>query len=233
MFHIPSLPERLHGIAVALGAFIGAYVRRLATPPQPVWIGDRVFIARPEPEPLPRLADELWALFLRRLNRAVHRFHALHRAWSDGTLAPPRPRAARPDSARPESTRPDSAIPDSAIPASAPRLRLPRAHGWVNRRVANSHQCAGLLHALLQESSIAAFVQAVPRAGRHLRPLCVALGVDQPDWLRLPPRPRKPRAPRPRKPRPLSLNDPSLTLRPWVIAAARAWKRQDRKKRRG
>lgn len=228
MFHIPTLPERLHGIAVALGAFIGAYVRRLATPPQPVWIGDRVFIARPEPEPLPRLADELWALFLRRLNRAVHRFHALHRAWSDGTLAPPRPRAARPDSARPESTR-----PDSAIQASAPRLRLPRAHGWVNRRVANSHQCAGLLHALLQESSIAAFVQAVPRAGRHLRPLCVALGVDQPPWLRLPPRPRKPRAPRPRKPRPLSLTDPSLNLRPWVIAAARAWKRQDRKKRRG
>ena len=64
---IPLIPERLLGIAVALGAAIGAYVRRLAIPPQPVWIGDRVFIPRTQPERLPRLSDEIWALFLRRL----------------------------------------------------------------------------------------------------------------------------------------------------------------------
>ena len=215
---IPLIPERLLGIAVALGAAIGAYVRRLATPPQPVWIGDRVFVPRTQPERLPRLSDEIWALFLRRLNRAVRRIQSLHRAWTEGTLAPPRPPRAR-------TPRPASEHRNSAP-------RLPRAHGWINHRVPDSHQLAGLLHYLVQDSATRAFIEAVPRAARHLRPLCVALGVDQPDWLRLPRR-RKPRLPQPRKPRPPSLSDPSLNLRPWVVAASRAWQRQDRKKRRG
>jgi hypothetical protein len=196
-------------IADALRAALGAYLHRLARPPQPVWIGERCFMARPEPEPLPRLADALWVLFLARLARAVHRFEALHRAWRAGTLPPVRPRRLR--------TR--------AAPATPPP-RLPRAHGWLNLRVRDSHQVAGLLNAMVQSEATREFLLAVPRAGRHLRPLCVALGVRQPAWLRLPPRQRPPRPPRPPRPRAPSLTDPSLNLRPWVIDAARVWRRQ-------
>jgi hypothetical protein len=206
-------------IADALRAALGAYLHRLARPPQPVWIGERCFMARPEPERLPRLADPLWVLFLARLARAVHRFDALHRAWRAGSLPPLRPRRIR--------NRASQATP------ATPPPRLPRAHGWINHRVRDSHQVAGQLNAMLQAEATRDFLQAVPRAGRHLRPLCVALGLRQPAWLRLPPRPRKPRAPRPARPRPPSLTDPSLDLRPCVVDAARVWKRRDRQKTSG
>ena len=219
-----NLGQRIIGIAKALGAAIGIHVRRLASPPQPVWIGDRVFIARPEPERLPRLPNALWSLFLARLNRAVRRLEFLHRAWSEGSLPPSRPPRTRP--------RTPAAVPADPGPRE-PRPRLPRAFGWINHRVPDSHQLAGLLHYLVQEPATRDFLLAVPRAGRLLRPLCVALGVEQPSWLRLPPRPRKPRPPRPRKLRRLTLTDPSLKLSPWVVAAVRGFQRQERKKRRG
>ncbi len=54
-------------------------------------------------------------------------------------------------------------------------------------------------------------MQATPQAARLLRPLCHALGVDQPAWLNRPPRPRPAR--KPPKPRRLKLTDPVLNLR--------------------
>jgi hypothetical protein len=38
------------------------------------------------------------------------------------------------------------------------------------------------------------YVQACPALARRLRPLCRLVGVDIPEWLRPPPRPRRPRA---------------------------------------
>ena len=110
-----------------------------------------------------------------------------------------------------------------ASPAPRPP-RFPRARGWVLKRAYEAAQAAGMLNMMLQEApDIRAFATEVPRAARLLRPLCVALAVDQPEWLRLPPRPRAPRKPRPRveKPRSWKLTDPELKLRPYEIAAAR------------
>jgi hypothetical protein len=99
--------------------------------------------------------------------------------------------------------------------------RLPRARGWITRRIPEAGPSAGWLEYLLQQPHTQDFVQAAPQAARLLRPLCHALAVDQPAWLQLPPRPRKPRKPRPPKPRRLKLTDPILKLRPYEIAAAR------------
>jgi hypothetical protein len=104
--------------------------------------------------------------------------------------------------------------------------RLPRGHGWVVKRIPEAGPSAGALHDLLQDPHAREFVQAAPQAARLLRPLCQMLAVDQPHWLKLPPRPRaprKPRAPRPRAHRPLPLTHPDLKLRPYEIAAARCW----------
>ena len=91
----------------------------------------------------------------------------------------------------------------------------------LNSRAAEAGPSGGHLHDLLQQPNTQDFVQAVPQAARLLRPLCHALGVDQPTWLQLPPRPRPARKPRPAKPRRLKLTDPILNLRPYEIAAAR------------
>jgi hypothetical protein len=93
-----------------------------------------------------------------------------------------------------------------------------------------------MLAALLRDPETQAFHAAAPQAGRLLRPLCQALGVRQPDWLRRPPRPRPAarRAPRPRPqgaapPRPRTHPSPMLpTDRPlqgYVLRAADAWKK--------
>jgi hypothetical protein len=92
----------------------------------------------------------------------------------------------------------------------------------VLKRAHEAAQAAGMLHMMLQEApETRAFATAEPRAARLLRPLCVALAVEQPAWLQLPPRPRAPRKPRPPKPRRWKLTDPELKLRPYEIAAAR------------
>lgn len=145
-----------------------------------------------------------------RLQRLADRFAALHDHWRRGCVLGPRPK-------RP--SRPTS--------APAPQLRLPRAFAWVNYRIPESAPPTGMLKSLLlNEPETRRFVAEVPRAGRLLRPLCQALGVAQPEWLKLPPRPRKPRPRQPRPERPWRLTDPRLGLQPYVIAAARAAKKQ-------
>lgn len=203
-----SFAETLAWIVTSVCAALGAYGRRIAAPPQPVWIGTRCHVPAIEPERLPRLPYALWDLFIRRIRTAAARVQRLHDQWRAGTLTPARPRAPRP---RPETP-------------PAPRPRLPRRLGWANLRARELVPCAGMLHGLLQQEDSRRFLAEVPRAARLVRPLCQALGVAQPDWLRLPPRPRRPR-PRPpvqRRDRPASLTDPSLGLQPYVIAAARA-----------
>jgi hypothetical protein len=97
----------------------------------------------------------------------------------------------------------------------------------VNLRVPEAGQAAAMLHMMLHEAPDArAFLTEVPRAARLLRPLCHALAVDPPAWLKLPPRPRRPRAARPPRPRRWKLTDPELKLRPYEIRAIRYWKKR-------
>jgi hypothetical protein len=65
----------------------------------------------------------------------------------------------------------------------------------------HGHTAPGHVYALLADPDTQALVAAAPQAGRILRPLCHTIGVELPDWLKLPKRPRKPRPPKPPKPR--------------------------------
>ena len=146
------------------------------TPPQPP----------PGPQPLPQQAYELlW----HRAHRIAHRFLALFARWQSNTLPTPR--------IRPKTTR------KPADPTARTTLRLPRAFGWANKRLPESAPAAGTLEDLIvnRAAELRPFLQAAPQAARLLRPLCTALGVRPPEYLKLPPRPRKPRAPTPPSPR--------------------------------
>ena len=206
------LGERLAWIVATLCAAIGAFGDRLRAPGQPR-ATTHSYYAQPQPaRPVPPLPIPLWNRFLAHVERVARRFQALHAAWQAGTLQPPRPRTSTP---RPKT-------PDAPATPSPRPPRFPRAKGWVLKRAHEAAQAAGMLHMMLQEApDIRAFATEVPRAARLLRPLCVALAVEQPGWLQLPPRPRAPRTPRPAKPRRWKLTDPELKLRPYEIAAAR------------
>lgn len=151
-----------------------------------------------------------------RLGTAVRRFARLYALWSAGRLPPPRPARPRAPSAAP-------ALPPAEAP---PRPKFPRARAWLIRR--GGHQASAArsqLEAWFQRPDLPEFLAAVPRAGRHLRPLAHMLGAELPPLLRLPPRPARPRptrAPKPRRPTLTSFDPP---LPPNVIAAARAWGR--------
>ena len=205
-----TLMEHLTRIVVMLRAAIGTQLTRQLRPPQPVWLGQRVFLPLTPPPKRPLLPEPVWTLLWLRLDRLLTRLHALHERWRIGTL--PKPRKPRPSQPRPK-----------------PALRLPRAFAWVHRRIPEAGPAAGFLaHILHNDPEARRFVQEAPQAGRLLRPLCQALGVNQPDWLKLPPRPRAPRPRQPRPERPYRLTDPRLGLQPYVIAAARAAKKSDR-----
>ena len=115
---------------------------------------------------------------------------------------------------------------------AGPRTPFPnRRHGWLaamldHRVRATASQLAALLH----QPGVAETIAAAPGAARTLRPLCRMLGVDLPAPLRLPPPPPRaappPRPPRPQPPKLPPLNPP---LQPYVLAAARAWKRPELK----
>ena len=198
-----SIAERLAWIITTLCGALGAYGRRIASPPQPVWLGTRCYHPAIEPERHPRLPVALWNLFIHRVQRTAARIQVLHDQWRAGTLKPTRQRT------RPNTRR-------------APSPRLPRGFAWASARARELAPTAGMLNMLLQEHPESRrFLAEVPRAARLVRPLCQALGIAQPPWLRLPPRPRPPRKPRPRRDRPPALTDPSLGLQPYVIAAAR------------
>jgi hypothetical protein len=198
-----SFTERLAWIITTLCGALGAYGRRIASPPQPVVLGTLCYHPAIAPERHPRLPVALWNLFIRRIERTAARIAVLHDQWRAGTIKPTRQRT-RPNTKRPSSPR------------------LPRGFAWANARARELAPAAGMLNMLLQEHPESRrFLAEVPRAARMVRPLCQALGVAQPPWLRLPPRPRTPRKPRPPRPRPIPLTDPSLGLQPYVIAAAR------------
>ncbi len=173
----------------------------------------------------PVAARETHALMVQKLynrvGRAARLFARLYDLWRANRLPAPRPSRARTPKAQTAPTRP--------LPPP-----IPRAKGWFMN--AGQHH-AGLAHfqlnAFLERPDLPAFLAAVPRAGRYLRPLCRLLAVPQPAFLALPPRPRPKRAPRPRAtpPRRLNLRNPQLPpgdppFRPYVLAAARYFRKR-------
>jgi hypothetical protein len=209
---MPNLVGLFIQITNLLCTAVGAHLARQARGPMVVLLGNRTLTEIVPPSPHTPIAVEIWHLLTRRALRLAGRFHSLYAHWAAGTLPPPRPRH------RPESAKAGAGAPSTPRP---PGLRLPRERGWINKRIPEAAPCAGNLQVLLYLPECDRFVAEVPRAGRLLRPLCHALGVDLTPALRLPPRPRAPRKPRPARPRPLPLTHPDLGLQPYVIRAAR------------
>jgi len=208
-----TLMEHLTRIVTMLRAAIGTHLTRQLRPPQPVWLGTRVFLPAEPPQKRPPLPQPVWTLLWLRLARLLTRVEALHHRWRTNTL--PTPRTRRPTTPRPSPAKPE--------------IRLPRAFAWAILRIPEAAPASGsLLHLLHNEPDTRRFIEEVPRAGRLLRPLCQALGQRQPDWLKLPPRPRKPRPAKPQSERPWRLTDPRLGLQPYVIAAARHSRKLDK-----
>ncbi len=210
----------LTGLIQGLRRVITRAAPVVSAPARPIWAGpEQRWIIAPHGD-LPLLPGPVWTLLWLRLHRLNNRLTRLYERWQTNTLAKPRKTTQRPKTAR----QPPPQIPELPAPGmplvDAP-TRLPQGRGWITRRIPESGPSAGRLHDLLQNPHTQDFVQAAPQAARLLRPLCHALGVDQPAWLKLPPRPRRARKPRPAKPRRLKLTDPILNLRPYEIAAAR------------
>ena len=139
----------------------------------------------------------IFGLLWGRLGRTASRFEALFARWQAGKLPKRRePRASRPTTPR-------------------ERPRLPQGRAWLLHepeifRLPAAGSRSQLEH-LFANPTFEQFVQAVPQAGRILRPLCHMLGIDPPGPLRPPPRPprfRQPRAPKPRAPKPPPFNIP-------------------------
>lgn len=190
---MPTIATRLTYLVIHLRQAIAAHLDRQTRAQNLVWLGTQSYSPKVAPERLPPLAAPLWSLLLRRLDRLSVRFNTLFQRWRDNCLPRRRPARAR--------TRPTTG------PGPQPLPRLPTAHGWVNHRIPESAPPTGQLESLLRDPETRALVAAAPQAGRLLRPLCRALGIPQPDWLRLPKRPRTPptRKTRPTPPPPAGL----------------------------
>ena len=110
-----------------------------------------------------------------RIARMGARLERLIRLWRAGKL--PKPRAPRTATARTDAPRRPAAI------------TFPTTPGWLRRRLGHEVGAYGSqLQHLLTEAECAAFLAAVPQAGRILRPLLRMLSSDPlPDIVRTPP----------------------------------------------
>ena len=94
-----------------------------------------------------------------RLSRMVVRMERLVALWRAGTL--PKVRAPR----------------VGRVGATGMRVRLPTGPAWLVDYVRAAGGFGAQIENLLTQEAFAAFVAAVPQAGRVLRPLCRMLGV--------------------------------------------------------
>ena len=163
-----------------------------------------------------RQDDSVLGLAYWHADRIRRRFITLYTRWKDGTLKPTRQRPRTltslppPPSAgglsREADQRGGPAMPEASqtpettlTPKIPAKPKAPRRRGWVTHMAPPCAEGGAWLSYFLQRDDMPAFLAAVPRAGRLLRPLCHMLGVPLPEYLKLPKRPRKPRR---RKPRP-------------------------------
>ena len=94
-----------------------------------------------------------------RLSRMVVRMERLIALWRAGTL--PKARASR----------------AGRTCKTGERVRLPTGPAWLLDYVREAGGFGAQIESLLTQEEFAAFVAAVPQAGRVLRPLCRMLGV--------------------------------------------------------
>ena len=150
-----------------------------------------------------RQDDSVLGLAYWHADRIRQRFIKLYTSWTNGTLKPPRQR--KPLASLPSRSCAGGAGGGPTVPETQPtpglpiKPKAPRKKGWVTHLAPPCAEAGGWLSYFLQREDMPAFLKAVPRAGRLLRPLCQMLGVQLPEYLKLPPRPRTPRK---RKPRP-------------------------------
>ncbi len=120
-----------------------------------------------------RLAAPMIVLIWTRLNRLGVRFARVAARGEAGT--PPRRRRQHPRPTRPRPAKPCLAGPQT----------LPRGFLWLLRLVPAASSGASQVRYLLADPEITALIEAVPEAGRILRPLCHMLGIRPPPSLRL------------------------------------------------
>lgn len=124
----------------------------------------------------------VYVLLFNRLGKAGQRVAALYARWQSGTLPALRPRTPGRKGGKP------------------PALRPSRRRGWLAHEIwAVRFACEGLQHWCAMPE-VTEFLAAVPRAARHLRPICHILGIAPPQLPALPPRKRAPRPPAPKAP---------------------------------
>ena len=213
-----SIAIRFVTILTTLRQAISAFAAQQNRAQNLVWLGSTAYAPIIPPNQPARLPDETWTLLYHRLTRLAARFTALFHRWQTETLPTPRP-ARR-------------LLERSETPA--PAARFPSTRGWVNHRIPDSAACTGQFEALLQDPEFPKFLADAPQAGRLLRPLCHALGLPEPTWLKRPVKP-KPQLlhTRPPKGAPKSGQDaqppgtPDRPLPPHIRAAARAWRKFD------
>jgi hypothetical protein len=222
MFQLSLL---LTGLIQGLRRVITRAATVVSAPARPIWAGpDLRWIIAPHGD-LPILPGPVWTLLWLRLHRLNNRLARLYERWQTNTLPTPRKPTQRPKTARtPPPQIPE--LPAPGMPLVDSPTCLPQGRGWITRRIPEAGPSAGALHDLLQNPHTQDFVQAAPQAARLLRPLCHALGIDQPAWLKLPPPPRPPRKPRTPRPRRPSFNDPDLHFRPYEVQAARYFRKK-------
>lgn len=132
--------------------------------------------------------------FYARTLRNLRRFDRIVQRWKAGTLPTPRLRAPRPD-------RPKRPAPATPMPAPAPAASLPKL--WLNRLLNLHGQGYPPLEVWLHTNpELPELLKAAPQAGRLLRPLCRALQIIMPEYLKLPPRPPRPKPAKPAAPAP-------------------------------
>jgi hypothetical protein len=134
---------------------------------------------------------------LRRLRSGLTRLIA---AFREGRLAPPRVRPRReppPGPAEPSTESPESdaeaGVTPPGPPAQAEQLRLPSKFGWLLRFGWRAAGARSQFEHWLQDPEAQALLAASRQARRIVRRLCHMLGIELPEALRLPPRPRRKR----------------------------------------
>ena len=127
----------------------------------------------------------LWAVTY--LHAAIDRLRKgavdLLRKLEAGTYRPRKPGAVR------------SLAATLRAPHPAPAIRFPNYPNILSELIGNQRPVYGpALSDLMQDPALPGYVQTCPALARRLRPLCRLVGIAIPDWLRPPPRPRRPRA---------------------------------------